>query len=289
MVLGLLGCGTPPGTTVLEPISGCGVKRTQEWDNAGVEAFPRLPICPLNIKVGGFNPNVRLLADTYDYDRLLQGRGYWAQLIVKTGTGAMLNIWTEMFTTLPIGQPNGMEAVRFDVDYSPAIAGYFPPTVKSDTGTVTVMVNPSTPTAANASIVLEYQPEGKATVMGPSRVMWGEPVEFHADADTVRRPAGVVWRFDGVVQQSGTIGWGTKRHSFQPGIGAAGSHTVVAEVTSATGRVTTITRTLIVDTPPECEGGGGGPIPFRAAPGAEHADSAIAVPLVPRATSCPPT
>lgn len=171
--------------------------------------------------------------------------------------------------------------------------GYVPGSITSDRGEIVYVRGGTTETNAKATVRLDYRPEGNARISGPYTRVWGEPIQFFVYGDSVRRPATFQWRVNGTTNGNSEITWRTVDRTFQPTFPTAGDHIVSVTVTSGTGRVTTLSRSIHIDVPPECQGGGGGgggdPIPLRAPMNADSLNPEIQrVPFRPKATSCPP-
>jgi len=289
--LGLMAQGSCWSNPVVEATSHCTVSGNAAFNALNLTAHQNGPFCPVKLKYpyqNGIEPQINFSIDLWD-NTGSRSLNDGVRIRIMNAAKAPIAETFAFFSFTPRGQTPGLLAAGESISYTPGMSGYYPPTFTRDSAFIKFEPAIGTSTAA-LWFLLNYVPETAATLGGPNSMTYGETPQFTAGATMVRRPATVVWKVDGAVVRNATIGWYTEWDYFIPVFATTGTHILRIEVTSGTNTLSAAQKGVIVNMPTGCPGGGGPPVPVRAAP-AESAGSGnqpIAQ-STPAFNKCPPS
>lgn len=278
LLLGCVGSGTDTAG------SKCGYKVEPAWANLALNATPTLPaVCPIKVKPSGVQPPVNFAMTVYDQNNNLSSSH---QLVLDIRNAFGVNVHLTQHGFSPQAHCNGCLGVEPSVSYTPATVLYDLANGRtSDTAHAFIVPFGQTLLGdTRMTVNLTYIPEGNPSLLAPASHVWGSPLSFGLSTDSIRRPATVVWSIDGQYHATATVPWTVavdwRQYNFP-----VGTHQISANVTTGTGKVVTVSKTVEILLPNGCGGGGGGgaPIPLRAPPPAESSKT----PRVPQRQSQP--
>lgn len=278
----ILAC-TAQGT---DPESHCPFTISPQWQQLALDAAPTFPNnCPVKVKPSGVQPPLTFGMTVYDRrNNIGNPLGKLLMVDIRNAVGQTVQLTQPGFT--PQANCGGCAGVQLNTQYTPATIPYsLAPNRTSDTARAfIVQVGQTLPGNTFMTVNLTYVPEGNPSILAPATQVWGSPTSFGLSTDSIRRPAQIVWMVDGQHHATTAVPL-TVAVDWQSRSLAPGSHYISANVTTGTGKVVTVGKSLEITLPPGC-GGGGGPIPMRA-PEASP-DAPPLRPLAPRQSQpCP--